>query len=339
MKGNDGGGAGFGVTADDQGTQPEVAADDQGTQPEVAADDQGTQPEVAADDQGTQPEVAADDQGTQPGSEGGGGASRAAEVVALAAADDARAKHVVQVLPPIVQSLAAIAASVTLTFALRQPNVALSYVVAALALAIVLVVGAGVWAWRASTFLDRRLGGATIAHTGSRKRWLPNPLAKGLALLTALALLALGSVTYLIFQQGIKPIPNYSSAYDGLDPASSGCADDPVRADVPPEPLLDVDGRDVGTVSFEMSYPCSTIWVAVTYSDPSRHVGKTAIITAIRPEDGAKATFKSRPRTGGTRSRGNMLYNGLACVKGEVELMDNSTGLVGKKARLPCTPA
>ncbi len=243
-----------------------------------------------------------------------------------------RVRTTVQLLPSFIPALAAIPIGVTLTFATR--HVSGIVVAVTFALSVATIIGAGIWSWYAVTWLARDVVGdasatPAIRRASSRAWWM----------ILSIDLAILGCLALVVFSQGVLPIPNFGSVYDGTDPLTSDCSRDRSwdPASLDRWNLIDVSGERIGEVSLRAAYSCSTIWPAVTYDKPLTGAGKSVRMTMVRPKDGATAVFRA-PARGQLGSVGNMLYNNLACARAEVEVIDQM-GNSGPKTITDCIRA
>ncbi len=219
--------------------------------------------------------------------------------------------------PGLLMAYSSLTGTIVGTFALRQPNVA----PVAVALAIALVVAC----WAGATFWTLRSAKA-VRDVGRGSRSF-----RGLWYGTAsVAVLTLGLLTIYVFWQGLKPIPRYDSAYDGTDVTLSGCAAGRRVATVPGTtlPVTDANGTWVGDLSLRTSYKCTTVWAEVAYP-AGVGAGHEYRITLVRQRDGAEATFRSLPEHDQRMSQGNMLYNGAACVRAQVQVLNVGSERLG----------
>lgn len=230
-----------------------------------------------------------------------------------------RTQHGVEVLPPLLQAIAAFAAAVFLAFAFRQPNVSPVLVILGLSLAGATVVGASLWAWRARIGIAQPLIQPGAPWQAFGMRW------KAIAVVDTCLLLGLVSV---VLVQGLRAVPDYTSAYDGQDPALSDCRQSARPVSGNSSPVADTSGQVIGEVRLVASYACTTLFVEITYPDPTlKPRDEVAVITMLRPGDKARAVFKSVLSTDSEVSWGNMLSNNSACVEAEVvvvKIADNS---------------
>jgi hypothetical protein len=118
----------------------------------------------------------------------------------------------VEAIPPLLQALAAVAASVALAFA-NHRFVPLWSVIIIVVLSVLVLVISGIWSWRARHLLvDRE---AKVHRERGRGLAVDAPAWRWSAALAGTVLIA-GSVFILI--RGLMPSPNFASPYDGLDP-------------------------------------------------------------------------------------------------------------------------
>ncbi len=229
----------------------------------------------------------------------------------------------------LLQAYAALAGTVVGSFALRQPNVPVWAVVAALVLVVVLVCAPGMWV------VITRAASRRAALEGRAPTW--GPTATGWRVVALAVPTALTVLAGLVLVQGLKPIPNYTSAYDGNAPEASACSRsaEPVEDQSFPR-VRDREGRDIGWVRLIASYNCSTVWAELTYAKDGQRDVKTAHIVMVRDADDATAPFRSRPSRGQPFSRGNMLSNAKSCVRAEVFVVDSTTGHPGPRTPTDC---
>ncbi len=210
----------------------------------------------------------------------------------------------------------------------RQPNVPLWTAPAALAAGAVTIVGA--YAWLHYSRLAERAGTKTteeISGVRSPAIW------RNLALYPAAGLVPL--VIFVLFQ-AFQPIVSHPE-YDGPAPERHQCLPGTPASDRRWD-LPGPDGEHVGVVELVASRSCSTLWARVRHEGTAPLDGKAAVITMVRPKDGAKAAFRSQLHTGKRVSGGNMLYNGAACVRAEVTVM-TLDGRSGPTIRTDCLSA
>lgn len=217
-----------------------------------------------------------------------------------------------EVLPPFIQTLASIAITIIMTFALRRLD-AVWMTVASLLVAIVLILGAGVWSWRSRRFLD---GATDRQPLGPDSPWWAYSFS-----IAACALIFLASfITYL----GLRPTPNYASPYDNMDPESFGCHNTAeVLTSEPHYEFVDEQGVAVGRVLLIRSRTCETVWARVEYLSGvgDRLRGKITRIMVSRPGDDKSDSFASRLTENSKVSYGDMLSNSDSCVQARVILL------------------
>ncbi len=231
--------------------------------------------------------------------------------------------HSVEVVPPLLQAVAAFAAAIFLAFAFRQPNVSPELVILGLTIAGVTVVGAGLWAWRARISLGQ-LQPPAVQQAAPWRAF--GPRWKAIAVVDACLLLGLLSLALV---QGLKEIPNHASAYDGQDPAISDCRDSARPVEGQSSPVEDTSGRVFGEMRLVASYSCTTLFVEIAYPDPTlKPRDEVVVITVRRPEDRSRAVFKAVLSTDSKISWGNMLANHSACVEAEVVVVKASDGSI-----------
>jgi hypothetical protein len=237
----------------------------------------------------------------------------------------------VEVAPPLLQALAAIAATVGLTF-IGHHYVPVWSIVVILSLSALALFASSIWSWRARHLLiDREARG----KSGPKTRWKPN--ARAWLVTGSAVTLSLIALSIYVFINGIEPNPNYSSPYDGLDPQQSPCVNSAQQIKIAEPALLDPAKQVVGQVELVRSVNCATVWARVTLTKQAaqRLKSYTVTIVMIRPGDGIKAPF-SIPLGGATVAYGSMLSDTQACVIAKVSLTSSQSGERGPEAATPC---
>lgn len=239
----------------------------------------------------------------------------------------------IEVMPPVLQAAAAVAATITFTFIGRHfVNPWLAYVL--IGLAVVVLLGSSVWSYLARRELLKE--SVLPGVVASRQLGRPSgPVWVGIAAAATFALIAL---CILVTVQGLRPAPSFASPYDGADPNDYGCADSavPVSPESRPD-LKDLAGVKVGHLELERSEKCATVWVRV-FIDPAvrnRLKGETAHILTMRTSDGVEEPYPLRLK-GGDVGYGNMLSDAGACVQAKVFLQSADQKSAGPTAETPC---
>lgn len=239
----------------------------------------------------------------------------------------------IEVMPPLLQAIAAVAITFALTFAGRR-FVSDWIIGCTLALGIITLVAASLWSWQARRFLlahpaKARRDSATRAFSANSRWWL---LA---AILSTVLLIGLSA---LLLIRGLIPIPSFASPYDGTDPGTSPCVHSaqPIPNQGRPS-LRDLTGRPVGYVQLVRSVACATVWARVILQPPSvEHLeGDIALITMIRPGDNAKAVYPLLLH-GGTIGFGNMLSDSQSCVIARVAITTRNGARSGPESITGC---
>jgi hypothetical protein len=233
--------------------------------------------------------------------------------------------------PPGFQAAAATAATIALTFFGHRFE-SRPLVIAVVACAALLLVGATIWGWaarKASTDRTQAPQGFTPRNRSDWRGW------GWIACLLA-ALMTAGVA--IIIYEGLRPAPSFASNYDGLDPNTYQCAGSAtvIPGDTHPS-LRTRDGQQIGHLELRRSLVCSTVWVKVIF-DAGRGAalkGGTARITMVRPGDDARAPY-ALPLSGGQEGFGNMLSASQSCVRAEVALVQPGTSQPGPITRTAC---
>jgi hypothetical protein len=237
-----------------------------------------------------------------------------------------------EIAPPLLDAIAALAASLALTFVTRR-YVPTWSVVLVLAIAVLTILGAGLWSWRARRLLGERQ--TRLPRTSKNRLAVNSPLWLWASILTALLLTGLSG---FVFVRGIKPIPSYASPYDGTDPGTSPCVQSaqPIPDDGRPT-LRDQSQQEVGHLELRRSSACATVWAKVYLKKgaAARLKHSMAQITMVRPGDDVKAPFPL-PLSGGTEGFGNMLSNAQSCVRAEVVITSPDGKQTGPKSKTEC---
>jgi hypothetical protein len=237
----------------------------------------------------------------------------------------------VEAVPPLLQALAAIAASVAFAFA-NHRFVALWSVIIVAALSVLVLVISGIWSWRARRLLvDRE---AKVPSERGRGLSVNAPTWSWGAVIAG-AILISGSIFILV--RGLMPSPNYSSPYDGLNPQQSPCLDSAKKVPGGNTTLFDDSGRSVGVVTLMQSVNCSAVWgrVILTQQAAVRLKDYTIKIIIERPGDSVEIPY-AIALNGATVAYGSMLSDSQACVRAEVTLRPNNSSSYGKYSVTPC---
>jgi len=238
----------------------------------------------------------------------------------------------IEVAPPALQAIAAVAITFALTFAGHHfvPDWAAAV---ALALGVVLLVVASLWSWRARRLLLARPTKEERSDTGRLAAnslwWLTTALASSSLLAGLAAFLAI---------EGLLPNPSFASPYDGTDPATSPCVKSahPIRGQGRPV-LRDPSGHPVGYGQLVRSVACATVCarVILIHSSVARLKGDIALITMVRPGDNSQAVYPLLLH-GGTIGFGNMLSDFQSCVIAHVKIMTHNSNRSGSKTVTGC---
>lgn len=239
----------------------------------------------------------------------------------------------IEVAPPALQAVAAVAITFALTFAGRHfvPDwsVALTLVVG-----IITLVAASIWSWRARRLLlayprkDQRDVRARPLSANSRW-WLVGAIASTLLLL---------ALSPFLLITGLMPNPSFASPYDGTDPGTSPCVQSAQPLPDQGRPTLrDPRGRSVGYVQLVRSVACATVWARVILEPPfaGQLKGDIALITMVRPGDNAEAAYPLLLR-GGTIGFGNMLSDSESCVVAQVAITVTNGKAAGPETQTAC---
>ena len=240
----------------------------------------------------------------------------------------------VEVAPPALQAIAAVAITFALTFAGRHfvPNWSVALT---LAVGVITLVAASIWSWRARRLLlayptKEQRNARTKALSASSRWWLASALAS--------TLLLIGISPFLVIS-GLMPNPSFASPYDGTDPGTSPCVQSaqPVLGQERPV-LRDPEGRPVGYVQLRRSVACATVWARVILQPSSAaHLkGDIALITMVRPGDNAEAPYPLLLQ-GGTIGFGNMLSDSQSCVVAHVSITAANGKRSGPETLTECT--
>lgn len=239
----------------------------------------------------------------------------------------------IEVMPPTLQAVAAVAITFALTFAGRR-FVSDWIVGFTVALGIVTLVAASLWSWQARRLLLARPAkpqrdADTGALSANSRWWL---IA---AMLSTVLLIGL---SVLLVIRGLIPVPSFASPYDGTDPGTSPCVHSahPIPGQGRPT-LRDVTGRPVGYVQIVRSVACATVWARVILQGSSAaHLkGDIALITMVRPGDNAKAVYPLLLH-GGTIGFGNMLSDSQSCVVAQVAITTGNGARSGPETITGC---
>jgi hypothetical protein len=239
----------------------------------------------------------------------------------------------IEVAPPALQAIAAVAVTFALTFAghhfVPDWSVALT-----LAVGLITLVAASIWSWRARRLLlayprkDQR-DARTRPLSANSRWWLTAAIA------SALLLLALCPFLYIT---GKMPNPSFASPYDGIDPGTSPCVQSAQPLSDQGRPTLrDPEGRPVGYVQLVRSVACATVWARVILQPPfaKQLKGDIALITMVRPGDNATAAYPLLLR-GGTIGFGNMLSDAESCVISQVSITASNGKPTGPETQTAC---
>jgi hypothetical protein len=237
----------------------------------------------------------------------------------------------VEAVPPLLQALAAITASVAFAFA-NHRFVPLWSVIVVAALSVLVLVISGIWSWRARHLLVERE--AEVRSERGRGLSVNAPTWSWAAIIAGVALIG-GSIFILI--QGLMASPNYTSPYDGLNPQQSPCLDSAEKVPAGNTTLFDDSGRSVGVVTLMQSVNCSAVWgrVILTLQAAPRLKDYTIKIIIERPGDGVEIPY-AIALNGATVAYGSMLSDSQACVRAEVALRANNSSNYGKYSVTPC---
>jgi hypothetical protein len=239
----------------------------------------------------------------------------------------------IEVAPPALQAIAAVAITFALTFAghhfVPDWSVALTLVVGAITL-----VAASLWSWYARRLLlayptkDQR-NARTRASSANSRWWLAAALTT--------TLLLIGLSPFLLIN-GLMPSPSFASPYDGTDPGTSPCVHSAQPFPDQGRPTLrDLEGRPVGYVQLERSVACATVWARIILQPSSAvHLkGDIALITMVRPGDNAKAVYPVL-LNGGPIGFGNMLSDSESCVIAQVSITTTNDKISGPETSTEC---
>ena len=231
----------------------------------------------------------------------------------------------VEVAPPALQAIAAVAITFALTFAghyfVPDWSIALT-----LAVGVITLVAASIWSWRARRLLlaypDKiQRNARTKALSANSWWWLTSALASTLFLV---------GITPFLVISGLMPTPSFASPYDGTDPGTSPCVQSAQPVPDQGKPALrDPEGRPVGYVQLIRSVACATVWARVILqpSSAAQLKGDIALITMVRPGDNEQAPYPLLLH-GGAIGFGNMLSDSQSCVVAHVSI----TATNGKKS-------
>ncbi len=238
----------------------------------------------------------------------------------------------VEVAPPSLQALAALAAAVALAFA-GHHFVPVWSVIVVLILSTFLLVSSSIWSWRARHLLLDRAAHGSKEH---RRRSEPDTqIWFWGGLIISLILSGLG--VYILIN-GLRPNPNFSSPYDGMDPQTSPCLSSAVRISQVREPVLrDSSNHAVGQVELIRSTNCSTVWgrAVLTKQGGLRVKNDTISITIMRPGDNVTVPF-AIPLEGHDVAYGSMLSDAQSCVQAQVTLRSPHSNVQGPVAMTAC---
>lgn len=238
----------------------------------------------------------------------------------------------IEVAPPALQAIAAVAITFALTFA--GHHFVPDWVVAvALVLGVAVLVVASLWSWQARRLLlahptkDERT--STRGFAANSRWWLIAALASTLSLV--------GLATFLAIE-GLRPNPSFASPYDGTDPGTSACVHSahPVAGQGRPV-LRDPAGHPVGYVQLVRSVACATVWARVIFKHSAvrQLKGDIARITMVRPGDDIQSVYPLLLH-GGTIGFGNMLSDSQSCVIAHVRIMTHNGKLSGPEMVTGC---
>jgi hypothetical protein len=237
----------------------------------------------------------------------------------------------VEVVPPVVQALAAIAAAVALTFAGHHFVPAWS-IILLLILSAMALFSSSIWSWRARHLLVDRAARGGESHEGS---WAADAhIWFGAGLVVTVLLVGL---SIFVFVNGVRPSPNYASPYDGMDPQQSPCVNSAQQIPIREPILFDSSNQAVGKVELIRSTNCAAVWarVVLTKQAAVRLKNDVISIVMIRPGDGVKAPF-AIALNGATVAYGSMLSDTQSCVRAEVSLRPKNSNNQGPGSVTSC---
>jgi hypothetical protein len=239
----------------------------------------------------------------------------------------------IEVAPPALQALSAVAITFALTFAGHRfvPDWSVAF---SLILGVATLIAASLWSWQARRLLlarpdkAQRTAETRLLAVNSRS-WLAAALVSSLSLI--------GLSAYLVIT-GIRPNPSFASPYDGTDPGTSPCVHSAQPISDQGRPTLrDLSGRPVGYVQLVRSVACATVWARVILQPSAvAHLkGDFAIITMVRPGDNAEAEYPLLLH-GGTIGFGNMLSDSQSCVIAQVTIKSSNYQKSGPETVTAC---
>jgi hypothetical protein len=239
----------------------------------------------------------------------------------------------IEVAPPALQAIAAVAITFALTYAGRRfgPDWVVGLT---LVLGIITLITASLWSWQARRLLlayptKAQRNAGTRAIAANSHWWLSAALASTVLLIGLSALLVI---------RGLMPIPSFASPYDGTDPGTSPCVHSarPIPDQGRPA-LRDPAGRPVGYIQLVRSVACATVRARVILQNSSvAHLkGDIAVITMIRAGDNAKAVYPLLLH-GGTIGFGNMLSDSQSCVVAQVVIITRNGASSGPETVTGC---
>lgn len=240
----------------------------------------------------------------------------------------------IEVIPPTLQAIAAVAITFALTYAGHRYVPGWAYILT-LVLGSTVLLGASLWSWKARRLLLSRpekseRDTARRLFAANSRVWFVTALVSTLAVI--------GFSAYVTVE-GLRPNPNFSSPYDGTDPGTSACVHSakPILGQSSP-PLRDPAGQRVGYVQLVGSPACATVWARVILqsSFAARLKGDIAVITMVRPGDGARAAYRLLLH-GGTIGFGNMLSDAESCVLADVTIESSTGNRSGPETTTECT--
>jgi hypothetical protein len=240
----------------------------------------------------------------------------------------------IEVIPPALQAIAAGAITFALTYAGHRYVPGWASILT-LVLGGIVLLAASLWSWKARRLLLSRpeksdRDTAKRLFAANSKVWFAAALASTLAII---------GLSVYVAVEGLRPNPDFASPYDGTDPGTSPCVHSakPILGQTNP-PLRDPAGQQVGYVQLVGSPACATVWARVILrsSFAVRLKGDTAVITMVRPGDGARAEYPLLLH-GGTIGFGNMLSDAQSCVLADVTIKSSEGNRSGPETATECT--
>lgn len=243
-------------------------------------------------------------------------------------------KAAIEVVPPTLQAIAALAISFALTFAGHRfvPDWS---------------VGVTPRRWRRNALRSQPLGVARpppSSRPASQRPWAH----RGKSICSRLTMVVTGcAVKHQIAHRPIHfPRHRWIDAHPELClahmteqiPGTSPCVHSahPILDQGQPA-LHDMAGRPVGYVQLVRSVACAIVWARVIlgHSSAVRLKGDIALITMVRPGDNAKAVYALLLH-GGTIGFGNMLSDSQSCVIAQVAITTGKGGHTGPETVTGC---